>query len=248
MTTGDGQAGVSSVERINDRVAQCGKIAEHFNKRFARQPWQILERYREGEIELDLVVRIPEGYARAVFKRAGLIEECDLPNVTGTFSADSEPCKNAGEGNKAAMFVLAIEDVEGKEKIIPSLVRLEFFDRGLIEGRKSVDFFVEPFFIQRFGRFDNGEISVRWVNSAVSFGEDHSQAIKAGALRMDDRANTSLDETGDGFSYFKEDIFPPIGLRLSAQTVRLSFEKCPEISLKDINLSVRPLNFDTGIA
>lgn len=238
------QAGAQLVEYANDRTAHAAELAQHFNQRWATDVRNIGERYAKGYIEVHVGVRLPAGNRVAILKRTvPKRDELNAAHACGRSGSTLNP----GDV-QSSVFVLKVEVMEGVEWDVPSTIRFKREDSVPIGLGKTPYLPPHAAVSQSVFRLRERKCRVGWFDVSVPRCERVDQSIKRTSLRVKDRACVDHDGLGNGLYFLEEiDDTPPLGIRLFAKSVGLSFEKCPKVALEDVYLRIRPLDFCFGV-
>jgi hypothetical protein len=86
--------------------------------------------------------------------------------------------------------------MEGKQKLIPSIVWFELLDSHSIDGRKPIYFFDSPIHgvDEILRRLPDGKINVSWRSMAVSLGKRNRKQVEATAKTVNNQTDLNVDD------------------------------------------------------
>jgi hypothetical protein len=232
----------TSREQIDNRVRQAGELAKRFNNRLRTSLGNLAERYREGEVELDLRVCIHHD-DHGVLVRARFWAPCGEAAKVSTSGTRSRPPSSLAQvlcdSNQIAMLTLIAEPMEGIQHVVPSLVRLECYDGGLVGGSEFLNFPPRTFIGKTRVRVADREFDARKFFGTIVHCERVDEMIKAVSLGLDDHARRCLDLIGD---------VPIVPQQLTVRKLwvgrnRLDviLDENSDLTIDDIDLAVRPI-------
>lgn len=245
-------------KEVDDRVGQARELAERFNHRLTLGVANLAERYRRGECQLDILVRVENDYLLLRLELVSRRQDGEFPHMASASSwlgSDLELLSICGDSHQIAVFALIVEPMKGVQEVVPSTVRLQRLDDLSIFFGESSQFSLRPRVGKAsFGVGDN-KVSIRSFYGPVLFRESMSEMIKAVSLCLDDHSYARFNSVRDIFEKddFEEatlcqDIRLSVGgrpfkmrLRLLPEAVGLAFDEESDLDIEDLDLRVRPI-------
>lgn len=231
----------SGVEEVDDRIGKIRKINEGVAESLSRD-WG-----RLGKLYLDGKINIAVRHVGAGDRDDGVLFEA-WP-VGGENEAVFNGCpryrghsRHGLSDKKSSVFPRTVEIVQCEEKVVPSLVRLEIFDRRTICVGKPLYLFYSS--IGEGGSaIKDGEVNVFWLDSAIALGQGHGKKIKAASDAVEDGSYLGVESQWDGFHIAKANELLA-GLRIEITDNRIWLVPSPSLVpfLKDWEVGYGPGN------
>lgn len=189
---------VGRVEVPNDRVREARELAERSEDALSEQVrGRFIEAYISGEFKVGLRCTLGQaanyGFTLSAFRRTGGSFETRPLGV-------ADPQGNGNDDNGEQPLVLAdnVEQMEGVQKPIPSLVRSErFYDLSYIGGEGLYEFVplvIAPFKVIETGR--HRKVSIVKKRWAVAHGQGGGKNIEAAPNSIDVRPGFDVEAEG----------------------------------------------------
>src|ERR1700730_8469202 len=183
-----------AVESIDNLAREFYKITDNKLDWATGQTGDLAERYLDAD--LNLVVRVG-GAARqhvAVIRRLRPIDGVQFCRQR-TESIKSNPSGYFRKNQQSLMLADVVQTIKGNQEFIPSIARLEVFDRRLISSRNQLYPFVSCSLPFGFC-FADREISVFYQTLAVSLGQCGCEQVETGSDAVDNGSSLCVDEAG----------------------------------------------------
>ncbi len=119
-------------ERLNDAIDHARNLVERGNNRLTLDSINFAERYRKGEMWLYVHIRQPlemhAGDLCAILHNGSgaTLHHIEAHDRGAAKDFGVQAGKGVGDGDEHMMLVLIGQDIEHPEKVVPSLVRLEY--------------------------------------------------------------------------------------------------------------------------
>jgi hypothetical protein len=220
-----GRATVSlPIEHFDDRADLAVKFSEHAGNKLAINGGKprTLERYIKGNLNLVVRRTNPGGCDYGIIFQARPNGR-KIQRGGGAFSGHNHDAGVQPHGDQPPVFSLDVQLMHGEQKIIPSFVWVEVFDRYSVLFGKPVYFFDSP--VHRVNKFlrvpPDREINVSWREGAVSLGKRDSEQIKAASQTVNDKPDFDVDDWIERFNIREFNMrFPKFRVVFLDETVR----------------------------
>lgn len=232
------------VEQGDNRPRRVREFAKRRNYWLATQDASVAERYLNSN--LNLVVRVGRAprFNVALFRRL-------LPHERVDFWAQSELVDGESVGRRmgfeqSPMFTSVVHVMEGEKKhrVVPSVVRLETFDRYLISSGKPLYLFTAAAFSLEVGNAPGDrKIDVFCSEVAVSLGELVGEHVETAAQAVDDKTSLNVDASRDGLNLVNlPNLIAGIRVFVGTDAVWVTVDPCGNPLLKNVELGYGPIN------
>jgi hypothetical protein len=236
---------VTGCRKLDNRNRKAREIVQRCNDARSLHNVPLVERYIKGE--LDLVIRRinadPDEYGI-------ILKAC--PSMVGEFKSIRRPVRSEScEGrhgrnlHQTSMLSRLIYFVEGVEKSVTVLPRLQAFDGGAIGIGKPLYLFATRVLPMEelIGRGTDGKLTVTWNRVAIAHSEGVYENVEAASQAVNDRAGFCIDDSGNRLNISKLDAFLAFfRVQFFNQTIRGILFPGLNSPIEDLELGYGPIN------